>query len=54
MEMKTLKQLIDSKTFISDSDWSYIQNLLNETTFSKKEIVTQQGKIESKIYFIVE
>ncbi len=52
--MISLKQLLESKTNISESDWEYIQSHLNETSFSKKEIVTKQGQIESKIYFVLE
>ena len=52
--MEILRNILNKKVEISDSDWLFISSKLQLKEYKKKELVTTTEAIENKIYFILE
>lgn len=49
-----IKQLFQQLVSITDSDWEYFNKRLQFKQFSKKDQITQPGKIEENLYFLAD
>ncbi len=52
--MDKLKEILQSKVTLTETDWQFLASKLQEHQFSKKEILTPKGTVENRVFFILE
>jgi len=49
---KELKQILDKKNLLTESEWNNMEEHLVEKNFNKGEIITEEGSVDNYLYFI--